>query len=319
MSQLPAIDARQQDSITEQQARFFLDNGLLLIRNLINHAELTALQQQTQVLVDRAVQGIPEVAPADDWTDEHDVHYRRHSVTGKITPYRIEYVIDKTAANKALLGHPFILRSIEKIQGRNFLPTWDSMVFKRQGMGALIPWHRDGQPYDQSRLTIDPTAAAVNVDFYLDGSDMTNCLWAIPGSNRWPHDQALARIAQLNSSKEFSTDGAVPLPVQPGDVLFHSTLALHGSPAAQSQLRRVVYYEFRPIEVEATIGPHTPQYIPLKQKVLLSCLRQRRAADYAGGETPFEYKPDAKWAPPADDGQALSGYRFHHADYWRVA
>ena len=60
-----------------------------------------------------------------------------------------------------------------------------------------------------------------------------------------------------------------------GDVLFHSILVLHGSPAARSQLRRVVYYEFRPAEVEQAHGPHVPQYIPTKQKVLLACLRHR--------------------------------------------
>ena len=73
----------------------------------------------------------------------------------------------------------------------------------------------------------------------------------------------------------------MPIPVNPGDVLFHSILVLHGSPAAQSQLRRVLYYEFRPGEVEREQGPHNPEYIPTKQKVLLSCLRQRAAAPYS--------------------------------------
>jgi hypothetical protein len=64
--------------------------------------------------------------------------------------------------------------------------------------------------------------------------------------------------------------------MHPGDVIIHNILVLHGSPAAQSHLRRVIYYEFRPAEVELAIGPHTPEYIPLKQHLLLACLRDRR-------------------------------------------
>ena len=60
------------------------------------------------------------------------------------------------------------------------------------------------------------------------------------------------------------------LKVNPGDVLFHNVLVLHGSPPAQTKLRRVLYYEFRPGEVEREFGPHTPEYGPLKQQILIA-------------------------------------------------
>ena len=227
---------------------------------------------------------------------------------------------DTTGACKRLLGHPFILRSIEKLQGPNFIPTWDSMVFKREGMGRAISWHRDSRPYPFA--DVDNDVAAINVDFYLDGSDLTNCLWAIPGSNRWPEAQADATVARLNDAPgQFSTDPTcVPLPVQPGDVLFHNVLALHGSPAARSRLRRVIYYEFRPAEVELAHGPHTPEYLPLKQKLLQVCLRERANSPIAAGEEPFIYRPTNRFTvAPLSEGESLASFRYAHGDYWRKA
>src|SRR5277367_4289013 len=111
------IDARTGECIGDEHAQFFRDHGLLLIRNLLRGAELEAMRQQTLPLVQKA-----SAARVQD----PDFFYKKHELTGKEVPFRVEYVIDKTTAGKALLGHPYILRSVEKIQGRNFVPTWDS-------------------------------------------------------------------------------------------------------------------------------------------------------------------------------------------------
>jgi ectoine hydroxylase-related dioxygenase (phytanoyl-CoA dioxygenase family) len=299
----PDIDATQQDVITDEQAQFFRDNGLLVICNVLRGAELKAMQDQTLPLVERA---------ARERVNDPDYLYKKHEITGQEVPFRIEYIIDKTQAGKALLGHPFILRSVEKLQGRNFIPTWDSVVFKNEGAGTAIPWHRD------AGMDCVADTPIFNVDFYLDEADLSNCLWGILGSNRWSTEQAQARIHALNDGG-FRTDGdCVPIPMQPGDVIFHNILALHGSPPAQTKLRRVVYYEFRSAETEQAKGPHVPEYIPLKQNVLLACLRHRARAPYARGEKPFVYRPTPEFAPPplAADVE-LPTYRYPHQNYWR--
>src|SRR5215217_3665065 len=106
---------------------------------MISEAELRALQEDTLQLVERAVEGRP---------DDPDYLYRTHDLTGESVPYHIQYVVDKSAACRTLLGHQFLLRCIEKLQGHNFVPTWDSMVFKMEGAGAQIEWHRDAEPYN---------------------------------------------------------------------------------------------------------------------------------------------------------------------------
>ncbi len=175
----PHIDAATQDVIDDAQADFFRANGLLVLRNVVRGEELARLQRETQALVDRAVAGV----------DDPDYMYQEHPQTRQRVPMRVEYVIDKTPACRALLGHPFMLRTVEKLQGRNFIPTWDSMVFKNEGAGAPIWWHRDsgtGNGADPARQPI------FNVDFYLDQADLSNCLWGLPGTNHWDDARASA-------------------------------------------------------------------------------------------------------------------------------
>ncbi|MDX1935195.1 MAG: phytanoyl-CoA dioxygenase family protein [Capsulimonadales bacterium] len=299
----PSIDASVQEVLTDDQIRFFLENGLLVVRNVLAPAELEAMREQTRPLIEQALAG----------GGDPDFFYRNHEETGERVPFRIEFVIDKTAAGKALLGHPFILRSVERLQGPNFIPTWDACVFKSPGAGVAIPWHRDAGT-DRTREEIAPI---FNVDFYLDEADATNCLWGIPGTHRLSGERADERIRELNADGEFRIpEDAVPIPMQPGDVIFHNILTIHGSPAARSGLRRVVYYEFRPAEIESDLGPHTPEYLPLKQGVLRRCLNIRRTMPYAADETPFNYRPTPPFDGP-DPGEEET-YRYPHSQYWRA-
>jgi phytanoyl-CoA hydroxylase len=301
----PAIDARSQDVITDDQAAFFRANGLLVIRNLVRGAELADLQAETMPLVERAIAG-----------EEHpDFSYREHEATGTRVPFRVEYVVERTESGKVLAGHPFILRTVEKLQGPNFIPTWDSMVFKNAGMGVGIPWHRDSG----SRLT-DPRWPIFNVDIYLDRSDLSNCLWGIPGSHRWDEARVEATIADLNGGSRggaFRSHGALPLLMEPGDAILHDVRVLHGSAPAHSHLRRVLYYEFRPGEVERSVGPHLPGYVAKKQQILAECLRRRAASAHAVGETPFVYRPNAAFAE--FPREAPPTFRCAHQDWWRPA
>lgn len=112
----------------------------------------------------------------------------------------------------------------------------------------------------------------------------------------------------------------MPILTQPGDVLFHNILTLHGSGPARSWFRRVLYYEFRAAETERRVGPHHPRYIALKQRALLGSLRTRQPLPYAAAEKPFVYRPTRGFAPvvPADE-DAPTTYRFPHNEYWRTA
>lgn len=297
--QIPEVDARTQPCITDEQAKFFLDNGFLVVRQVLTGAELDLVQREMTSLYERGVAGV---------SDDPDFMYGKGIKSGKSVLRRIEYVIDKSHPMKDLLAHPFILRSVEKLQGENFIPTWDSMVLKAPDEGVIVPWHRDAAV---PAGCTDPRPI-FNVDFYLDEANLQTCLWVIPASHLW--DDETARVRCLRPG--FDTSDAVPVPMQLGDAIFHNIMILHGSPSGDGNpLRRTVYYEFRPGEIEAEFGPHTREYVTLKQHLLLECIKRRMSASYARDEQPFEYRPSGAFA--MTEAIAPSTYRYPHEAYWR--
>ena len=297
----------QRSVISDEEKQFFLDDGYLIVRSVLQGEELRRIQQAMQELTDYGAQTV---------RDDPDYMYGTGPNTGKPVLRRIEYVIDKRDEMKVLLGHPFILRSVEKLIGKDLIPTWDSMVLKMPGEGIIVPWHRDAGTECVGDTPI------FNVDFYLDEADEDTCLWVIPGSHKWSAEQvqewmSAHRDADVNK-EHFRASGAVPVLMQAGDVLFHNILVLHGSPYnLTDKLRRVVYYEFRPAHVEQELGPHVPEYIPLKQRVLLSCIEKRKRADHIAEEEPYVSNPPAPFTVQWTPGTELPTYRYAHGDYWR--
>lgn len=297
-------NGRLQTCITDEQAQFFLDNGFLVIREVLHGEELQLLQTEMMELIEQGKEKRDINA---------DFFYARGTKSGEDVLKRVEYVIDKKSATKGLLGHPFILRSVEKLQGASFIPTWDSMVIKMPDEGIIVPWHRDSEPPETS----DDQRPLFNVDFYLDHADLGTCLWVIPGSNKWTKEAVRARINQEGQG-EFSTEDAIPVPMNPGDVIFHDIMVLHGSPSGDgNDLRRTIYYEFRPGMVELEHGPHTTEYLPLKQQVLLDCIEIRQQAPYAQNEVPYVYQPEGELALGKRRSHEAAVFRYPHAEYWR--
>jgi ectoine hydroxylase-related dioxygenase (phytanoyl-CoA dioxygenase family) len=295
--------------ISDEEARFFEENGYLILREAISGEELRRVQAAMMTLTNlgrASVQADPDFA------------YGTGHLSGEPVLKRVEYVVDKSDEMKVLMGNPFILNTVEKLMGPDLIPTWDSMVLKLPGEGIIVPWHRDagaGQVGDRPIF---------NVDFYLDPADEDTCVWVVPGSHNWPASQVDSWLAERRGKdrtvEDFRATGAVPALMEPGDVLLHNILVLHGSPAnASDKLRRVVYYEFRTAHVEDAIGPHVPAYIPLKQRLLAACIARRTVADYIpDDETPFTYQPPPPYdLVDMDSPDDLPTYRFAHADYWR--
>ncbi|MGQ9486500.1 MAG: phytanoyl-CoA dioxygenase family protein [Armatimonadota bacterium] len=128
------MNAQARSVISDEEKQFFLDNGYLILRSVLQGEELRRIQQAMQELVQYGSETV---------RDHPDYMYGTGPQTGQPVLRRIEYVIDKRDEMKVLLGHPFILRSVEKLIGRDLIPTWDSMVVKMPGEGIIVPWHRD--------------------------------------------------------------------------------------------------------------------------------------------------------------------------------
>jgi ectoine hydroxylase-related dioxygenase (phytanoyl-CoA dioxygenase family) len=281
----------------------FRDNGWLVLSGCVGEQELAAMRAD----MDRVA---GEAHP-----DAPDYSYGSGHLDGAKVLRRIEYVIDKSQAARAMMGHPRVLAAVEQLAGADLFPTQDAMVLKMPGQGIAVPWHRDNASTDAY-----PAEPPVFIaDFYLDDADRDTCIWVVPGSHRWSDARTAAAIAERNQDG-FSTRGAEPMPLRAGDVLFHNVRLLHGSlPNASAKLRRVVYYTFHTVHVEWEHGPYTHEYIIAKQKVLRACLRERRTVPYAADEAPFDYRPPpALDKGPLADGETPATFRYP-ADQYQIS
>ena len=256
----------------------------MVLGGLIGAEEVEALRSDADLLISRALAG-----------ESDEDFFSSDADTGQPIPFRVEYVLEKAPATRCLLAHPGLLDSISQLQGEDFVPTWDSLVFKLPSGGASHPWHRDIAPYYQN--DIDRTFAAIDVGIYLDDSPEEGAVRVLPASHHWSTAAAEEKIVFLN--KGGSCPDVKPVPVQAGDAIFHNVSVIHGSPFTTGLFRRVIYFEFRQLYAEMRYGPHTANYPPLKRAMLDDCIRIR-AGERPSGGTSYRIPHERHWKrPPA--------------------
>ena len=285
---------------TDAEVQSFRDNGWLVLSGCLGERELAAMRADMDRIAGEADPGAP------------DYSYGAGHLDGARVQRRVEYVIDKSQAARAMMGHPCVLAAVQQLAGPDLFPTQDAMVLKMPGQGIAVPWHRDRASTDD--YPAEPPVLIA--DFYLDDADLDTCIWVVPGSHRWSDAHTSEVIAERNKDG-FSTRGAEPIPLRAGDVLFHNVRLLHGSPPnVSAKLRRVVYYTFHTVHVEWQHGPHNHEYIAAKQKVLRACIRERRTMPYAAAEAGFDYRPPpAHDKGPLADGETPATFRYPAGEY----
>jgi len=186
------------------------------------------------------------------------------------------------------------------------------MVFKCAGGGASVPWHRD------SNTSLVDETPIFNVGIYLDHSDPTNCLWAIPGSHLWSDQRAETEVQCKNKSNRFDRDGAFTPADESGRR--HFTQCPHRSRLGRVEIQPAPCPLLR-VSIDrdrVRKGPHKPAYIPLKQAVLRACLSTRSRTPYAYNECAYVYRPEEAHATnrgSSEQGTALATLRVPHAAY----
>ena len=286
--------------LSDVEVQSFRDSGSLVLSGCLGDRELAAMRAD----MDRVA---GEAHP-----DAPDYLYGAGHLDGSRVLRRIQYVVDKSQAARAMMGHPRVLAAVEQIAGPDLFPTQDAMVLKMPGQGIAVPWHRDRASTDD--YPVEPPVFIA--DFYLDDADLDTCIWVVPGSHRWSDARTAAAITERNQDG-FSTRGAEPMPLRAGDVLFHNVRLLHGSPPnVADKLRRVVYYTFHTVHIEWEHGPFNHEYIIAKQKVLRACIRERGTMPYAAAEAGFDYRPPAALDKgPLADGETPATFRYPAAEY----
>lgn len=269
--------------LTPEQVRFFDENGYLILRDWIPWELLRRLQEAGSAWIEQGWERHGNDALNKRWDADWAFAMREH---GKVM-YRVNYLHDKgLSASLELLGCPQVLAVAESLCGPNFVPTYESMVFKQEGDGAVVKWHQDAIHPRKYRI--------FNYDVYLDPSLADGgALRVIPRSQQQKADHCL-----LTDTHGWNPPGVVTVEMQPGDVLLHDVMIVHGSPHVEGKsLRRTLYYEFRAAEEILEEGPWDREWIDRRLRLVPVALRRYRQAFPDAAQFQWhitdEFRPDA--------------------------
>lgn len=267
--------------LTPAQIRFFDEYGYLILRQWIPPELLARLRAAGDAWISAGMQ-------ADDGGDDFMFAKRP---TGRVM-FRVNYLHNKDqAASLELLGSPQVLGVAESLCGPNFVPTYESMVFKQAGDGEAIPWHQDAVHPRRYRI--------FNFDLYLDRSSIgAGALRVVPGSQADRHD-----VCAIADRYGWDHPDAIDVEMEPGDVLLHDVMVVHGSARTEGNaLRRTIYYEFRAAEEILADGPWDREWIDRRMRLVPLGLARHRAA-YPGAAQ-FEWAVSDAFRPDSSDDEA---------------
>ncbi|MEI5582503.1 MULTISPECIES: phytanoyl-CoA dioxygenase family protein [unclassified Agromyces] len=270
--------------LTPEQVRLFDEHGYLVLRGRIPAATLARLQEAADAwIADGRALDEGDAAASD---------YQWATRGGERRMFRVDYLHAKgQAASLELLGSPAVLGIAESLAGPDLVPTYESLVFKDEGDGAAIDWHQDAVHPRTHRI--------FNIDVYLDASRAgEGALRVAPGSHLAPVD-----VCQLQEEFGWDAPGVIQVELEPGDVLVHDVMVVHGSEAVTgNRLRRTIYYEFRPAEQILAEGPWDAEWIDRRLRLLPVALREHARAN--PDATPFAWNVDPALRPQASDDDA---------------
>ena len=131
----------------------------------------------------------------------------------------------------AIGRHPAVVGlAATLLRSRDLVHIINQAHFKEPGDGVAFPWHQDSahRRYGTPEWTdVDGEGSFVEIVVALDPMDETNGgLRFLPGSHRDGH---LPHDADRNLRDPVSDDGAVLLPLQPGDAVAFGPYVVHGS------------------------------------------------------------------------------------------
>ena len=240
-------------------------------------------------------------AAADHWTSQPRTPDHLHS-GGAL--WRVDYLHDKGSdASLELLGSPEVLGIAESLAGPDLVPTYESLVVKAAGAAAAVPWHQDAVHARRHRL--------FNVDVYLDAAvPGAGALHVVPGSQR-------ARIDACDLRDEHGWDvpGAVEVAMEPGDVLVHDDMLVHGSPPVVGfAQRRTVYLEFRPAASVLEDGPWDAAWLDARLRLLPAALDAHARARPAAPR--YDWRPSDGLRPAGEGVDLRVAHGVHTPGEW---
>lgn len=227
----------QPTGCTDADVRHYLEQGYLVMPDLVSPSEIAAIRQD---LVHLARGGYPSQAlqPMDATLSDDAVLERLLCIH---QPHYISPVM------RGFVTHPGIAAVLGRITGAHLAPGWwDGAVKCMQSMLFVKPPGKPGQAWHQDEVYI-PTRDRSLVGAWIAVDDATvanGCLWVLPGSHRpgylYPQRDH-GRPDEFDFAPEshgFDQSAEVPVEVRNGTVVFFNGYLLHRSRRNRSGIYR---------------------------------------------------------------------------------
>jgi phytanoyl-CoA hydroxylase len=223
--------------LAEEQVRFFVENGYLVVPDLMTPEEVEEMQRDT-VKIARGGYPCDSLQPVSDTLSDSDV---LQTILCIHQPHYISPVMEKYAR------HPKICGILSQITAAH-LPFWDGSVKCMQSMLFVKPPDFQGQAWHQDEIYI-PTRDRSLIGGWIALDDATienGCLWVIPGSHRTGYlypQRAHNNPDEFDFAPEsfgFDESQEIPVEVKTGALVFFNGYLLHRSRKNRSQVYRRV-------------------------------------------------------------------------------
>ena len=216
--------------LTEDQVRFYRDNGYLAGVKVLGDEQLAVLRNELAELIDPAHPG-------------HELFYEFHANESADPSQILFHALGAWRIKPALhdlLWNPAFLVPASQLLGGPVRFWHDQIFYKPARHGGVVIWHQD-----YSYWTRTTPVAHISCWIGLDDSTRANgCLHYVPGSHHWP---LLPRASFANEMDAILDSLApelraqfkpVPIELKAGECSFHHPLMVHGSYANETAVPR---------------------------------------------------------------------------------
>ena len=218
----------------------FHDEGYLVVDSGLDDATIQECDSAIDDLIDGKFEGFRSVMVEADARESYKTMTieERRGVVRKVFNFvgvepRLTY----------LSSHPAILDVLRRMMGAEPELLQDMALLKPAGIGREKAWHQDCAYFN-----VPTDTTVIGVWIAIDAATLENgCLHVIPESHNWgAHPHFKVRDWQICDTDVRKAE-SVPVPLDPGGILFWHGLTHHGSPSNRSELgRRGIQLHYRP-------------------------------------------------------------------------
>jgi len=202
--------------MTEEQKKFYRDNGFILIKGLLSRDEAAAYREECHALAAR-LQKIRNINAT--WSSAKNMAPGQE--TQLLHCHDVQF---QSAALARLIVDARVMAIATGIIGPNVQLHHTKMFIKPPEKGSPFPLHQDKPFFPHDR---DSMIAAV---FHFDDAPLEKgCLRVVPGSHKLGDLPHIAEGSFHLSPEQYPLSMATPIPAEAGDVIFFTYQTIHGS------------------------------------------------------------------------------------------